>query len=167
MGGRLVRYRGTIPRLRPHALADVGQAMLRIDRMAAKVPLEAPWEAPKARAWDSQTTWSWLRRNMATRGGRDLMEVAVKAVWAAMPADVSFLHFLFYVASAGKLDLLLDTDGGAQQDRFVEGAGGAGRDGGRDTGRPARPVGAGTPHRVDAATRRACTPTASRCAPSG
>ena len=48
MGGRLVRYRGTIPRLRPHALADVGQAMLRIDRMAAKVPLEAPWEAPKA-----------------------------------------------------------------------------------------------------------------------
>ena len=124
MGGRLVRYRGTIPRLRPHALADVGQAMMRIDRMAAKVPLEAPWEAPKAHAWDSQTTWSWLRRNMATRGGRDLMEVAVKAVWAAMPADVSFLHFLFYVASAGKLDLLLDTDGGAQQDRFVEGAGG-------------------------------------------
>jgi monoamine oxidase len=37
---------------------------------------------------------------------------------------VSFLHFLFYVASAGNLDLLLDTDGGAQQDRFVEGAGG-------------------------------------------
>ncbi len=124
MGGRLVRYRGTIPRLRPHALADVGQAMLRIDRMAAKVPLEAPWEAQKAHVWDSQTTWSWLRRNMATRAGRDLMEVAVKAVWAAMPADVSFLHFLFYVASAGKLDLLLDTDGGAQQDRFVEGAGG-------------------------------------------
>ena len=48
----------------------------------------------------------------------------MKAVWAAMPADVSFLHFLFYVASAGKLDLLLDTEGGAQQDRFVEGAGG-------------------------------------------
>jgi monoamine oxidase len=121
--GRLARYTGTIPRLRPHVLADVSQAMLRIDRLAAKVPLEAPWEAPKAIQWDSQTTWSWLRRNMATRGGRDLMEVAVKAVWAAMPADVSFLHFLFYVASAGKLDLLLDTEGGAQQDRFVEGTG--------------------------------------------
>jgi monoamine oxidase len=60
---------------------------------------------------------------MATRGGRTLMEIGVKAVWAAMPADVSFLHFLFYVASAGKMDLLLDTDGGAQQDRFIEGTG--------------------------------------------
>ena len=50
MGGRLVRYRGTIPRLRPHALADVGQAMLRIDRMAAKVPLEAPWERTEGAA---------------------------------------------------------------------------------------------------------------------
>jgi monoamine oxidase len=123
MDGRLVRYRGTIPRLRPHALADVSQAMLRIDRMAAKVPLEAPWTAPKAEQWDSQTTWSWMRRNMATRSGRALLEIGVKAVWAAMPADVSFLHFLFYVASAGRMDLLLDTEGGAQQDRFVRGAG--------------------------------------------
>jgi monoamine oxidase len=123
IGGRLARYTGTIPRLRPHVLADVSQAMLRIDRLAAKVPVEAPWEAAKALQWDSQTTWSWLRRNMATRGGRALMEIGVKAVWAAMPADVSFLHFLFYVASAGKMDLLLDTEGGAQQDRFVEGTG--------------------------------------------
>ena len=47
----------------------------------------------------------------------------MEAVWAAMPADVSLLHFLFYIHSAGGLDLLLDTEGGAQQDRFVEGAG--------------------------------------------
>ena len=47
IGGRLIRYTGTIPRLGPHVLADVGQAMLRLDRMASKVPLEAPWEAPR------------------------------------------------------------------------------------------------------------------------
>ena len=97
--------------------------MLRLDRMAAKVPREAPWTAPKARQWDSQTVWSWMRRNMATPTGREMLEIAVKAVWAAMPADVSLLHMLFYISSAGNLDLLLDTDGGAQQDRFVEGAG--------------------------------------------
>jgi monoamine oxidase len=121
-GGKLIRYTGTIPRLRPHVLADVGQAMLRLDRMASKVPLEAPWTAPKARAWDSQTAWSWMRRNMATAAGRTMLELAVKAVWAAMPADVSLLHVLFYIHSAGSLDLLLDTEGGAQQDRFVTGA---------------------------------------------
>jgi monoamine oxidase len=91
--------------------------------MAAREPVEAPWEAPRAQQWDSQTTWSWQRRNLSTRGGRALMEIGVKAVWAAMPADVSFLHFLFYVAAAGRMDLLLDTEGGAQQDRFVEGTG--------------------------------------------
>jgi monoamine oxidase len=121
--GRLTRYTGTIPRLRPHVMADVGQAMLRLDRMAAKVPVEAPWTAPRAKAWDSQTVWSWMRRNMATPTGREMLELAVKAVWAATPADVSLLHMLFYIASAGNFDLLLDTDGGAQQDRFVEGTG--------------------------------------------
>jgi monoamine oxidase len=121
-GGRLIRYTGTIPRLRPHVLADIGQAMLRLNRMASRVPPEAPWTAPRARQWDSQTTWSWMRRNMATSAGRTMLELAVKAVWAAMPADVSLLHLLFYISSAGSLELLLDTEGGAQQDRFVEGA---------------------------------------------
>jgi monoamine oxidase len=64
-----------------------------------------------------------MRHNMATPTGREMLEIAVKAVWAAMPADVSLLHMLFYIASAGGFDMLLDTDGGAQQDRFVEGAG--------------------------------------------
>jgi monoamine oxidase len=121
-GGRLIRYTGTIPRLAPHVLADVGQAMLRLDRMASKVPLDAPWTAARAKRWDSQTAWSWMQRNMATKAGRAMLELAVKAVWAAMPADVSLLHLLFYIHSAGSLDLLLDTEGGAQQDRFVNGA---------------------------------------------
>jgi monoamine oxidase len=121
-GGKLIRYTGTIPRLGPHVLADIGQAMLRLNRMASKVPREAPWTAPRAKQWDSQTTWSWMRHNMATSSGRTMLELAVKAVWAAMPADVSLLHLLFYISSAGTLELLLDTEGGAQQDRFVEGA---------------------------------------------
>src|SRR3954462_4564439 len=47
--GSLRRYRGTIPRIGPHVLADVAQAQLKIARLAKKVPLDAPWEAPDAR----------------------------------------------------------------------------------------------------------------------
>src|SRR3954470_22877235 len=36
-GGKLRRYRGTIPRISPRALADVGQAQLRLDRLAKRV----------------------------------------------------------------------------------------------------------------------------------
>src|SRR5215211_4708590 len=61
--GKLRRYSGTIPRLSPAVLADVAQAQLKLDRLAKKVPLDAPWNAPNARKLDSQTFWSWLRRN--------------------------------------------------------------------------------------------------------
>src|SRR3954452_8645429 len=120
--GKLTRYRGTIPRIGPHVLADVAQAQLKIDRLAKTIPLEAPWQAPKARKLDSQTFETWLRRNVYTKGGRALLELSIEAVWAAEPADVSLLHVLFYTHSAGGFDVLLDTEGGAQQDRFVGGA---------------------------------------------
>src|SRR3954466_11332468 len=120
--GKLRRYGGTIPRIGPHVLADVAQAQLKIGRLAKTVPLDAPWQAPGARKLDSQTFWSWLRRNLYTSGGRALIELGVQAVWAAQPADGSLLHVLFYCHSGGSFERLLDTEGGAQQDRFVGGS---------------------------------------------
>jgi len=119
---RLVRYRGAIPRMNAAVLIDVAQAQARIDRMAKRVPLDAPWLAPKAELWDSQTFETWLRRNVATSGARELFRILVEAVWAADAADVSLLHLLFYTHSAGGFDDLIGTEGGAQQDRFVGGS---------------------------------------------
>jgi monoamine oxidase len=120
--GKLTRYSGRVPKIGVGVLADVQQAQLKLDRLARRVPLDAPWEAPNAERLDSQTFWSWMRRNVYTRGGRALMEIATEAVWAAEPAEVSLLHMLFYIHSAGSFDLLVETDGGAQQDRFVGGS---------------------------------------------
>ncbi len=122
LDGRLRRYRGAIPRINPAVLLDVAQAQLRLDRMARHVPTDAPWSAPRADAWDGQTMWTWIRRNTVTRAARVLFQLAVEAVWAAHPADVSLLHVLFYTRSAGGFDDLVGTEGGAQQDRFVGGS---------------------------------------------
>jgi monoamine oxidase len=119
---RLIRYRGAIPRINAAVLLDVAQAQARVDRMARQVPLDAPWMAPKAELWDGQTFETWLRRNVATAGARELLRIAVEAVWAADAADVSLLHLLFYTHSAGSFDDLIGTEGGAQQDRFVGGS---------------------------------------------
>ena len=121
-GGRLRRYRGTIPRINPVVLLDVERAQRRLNRMARRVPLDAPWEAPDAAELDGQTAATWLRRNLVTRAGRMLLELGIEAVWAAQPEDMSLLHVLFYIHSAGSLEMLFDTDGGAQQDRFVGGS---------------------------------------------
>jgi monoamine oxidase len=120
--GTARRYRGRIPKLPPHGLADFGQALLRLERMAKKVPAAAPWEARRAQAWDGQTFRTWMRRNLRTRPGRAVMEGVIEAVWAAEPEEVSLLGVLFYIASAGGLETLISTEGGAQQDRFVGGS---------------------------------------------
>jgi monoamine oxidase len=121
-GGRLRRYRGTIPRLNPVVLLDVERAQRRLNRLARRVPLEAPWQAPNADALDGQTVASWMRRNLATKGGLTLLELGIEAVWAAQPEELSLLDLLFYIHSAGNLELMFDTEGGAQQDRFVGGS---------------------------------------------
>lgn len=119
---RIVRYGGTIPKLKPVALAEVGVAMALLDRMARRVGTEAPWTARGARRLDEQTVATFLRRTLRTAEARLAMRLAVESVWACDPADVSLLHLLFYIRSGGSLDLLLDTEGGAQQDRFAGGS---------------------------------------------
>jgi monoamine oxidase len=121
-GGRLRRYSGTIPRINPAVLLDVERAQRRLNRLAGKVPLDAPWEAPHADRLDAQTLATWMRRNLATKGGRVLLELGVESVWAVQPEDMSLLHALFYIHSGGSLEMLFDTEGGAQQDRFVGGS---------------------------------------------
>ena len=121
-GGSLRRYTGTIPRINPVVLLDVERAQRRLNHLARSVPLHAPWETPNAAKLDGQTLATWMRRNLATKPGRMLLELGVEAVWAAQPEDFSLLHALFYIHSAGSLERLFDTEGGAQQDRFVGGS---------------------------------------------
>ncbi len=105
-----------------HVIADLGLAQFRIDRLAAKVPLDAPWSAPKARALDAQTVASWARLNVRTKLGRETLRVMVEAVFSAEPEDISMLHFLFYLHSGKDLDNLLRTGDGAQDSRFHGGS---------------------------------------------
>lgn len=118
---KVVRYQGLVPRLGPHELIDVEIAQRRLNRMAKQIDPAAPWAHPKAHEWDSQTVWSWARQKMLTAGGRDIVEVMIRAIWAAGTADVSVLNVVAYIASAGNFELLAETSGGAQQDRVLTG----------------------------------------------
>lgn len=120
--GRLRHHRGTIPPIGPAVLADMGQAMARLNRMARSVPLDRPWAAPKAARWDATSVRTWMERSMATRGGKEALALAIQSVWAAEPEDFSLLHLLFYTHSGGSLEMLFDTEGGAQDSRFAGGS---------------------------------------------
>jgi monoamine oxidase len=122
VGGRRRRYRGTIPRLGPRILWDVFVARRRIDRLAREVGAEAPWVAERAAEFDRETLAEWCERNVRTRVARELIGLAGRTVWGTGPEEISMLHALFYVAAAGGFDRLIDTEGGAQQDRLDGGA---------------------------------------------
>ncbi len=121
-GGHVRRYAGTVPKLGMLPLLDFGNAIAKLDKMAHQVPLHAPWDAPHAEAWDSLTFASWIEQAMRTRVGRWGMKLFSEAVFAAEPYEFSLLHALFYIHSGGGVERLSNTRGGAQQDRFTEGA---------------------------------------------
>ncbi len=119
--GKLKRYRGTIPMLGPLVMVDYGRADLKLKRLIKRVSAEAPWEAEDADRLDEQSFATWIRGAARTRTAREALATACRAVFSVEPADVSLLHVLFYAASAGGWDDLLDTEGGAQQDRLAGG----------------------------------------------
>jgi len=123
-GGKVRRYRGDIPRISPVALLSAAQAIARLNAMAKKVPVEAPWDAPKAAEWDSLSVRAWLTAgHVPTRLARDLVEATVRACFAAELSEVSLLNWLFLARSAGGVESLMNIAGGYQDSQFEGGVG--------------------------------------------
>lgn len=122
IGGRRTEYTGRIPRLHPVVLADIAQVQWRFDRLAREVAATDPWLAKRAAELDGQTFATWLQRCAKTPSGRAFFRVVTEAVLAAEPEDLSALVAAYYIGAAGGLDAVINTAGGAQQDRVVGGS---------------------------------------------
>jgi monoamine oxidase len=95
-----------------------------MNAMAKKVPVDAPWDAPKAGEWDALSVRAWLSpAHVPTRLARDLVEATVRACFAAELSEVSFLNWLFLVRSAGGIESLMNVAGGYQDAQFEGGVG--------------------------------------------
>jgi monoamine oxidase len=122
IGGRTKRFTGDTFGLPPHVLVEVGISQKRLESMAAKVPLDSPWTAPKAADWDAQSLETWLRRNLRFERSREFWRAITAAIFSAEASEMSLLHFLFYCHSGGMLDRLMGTAEGAQRSRIVGGS---------------------------------------------
>ena len=120
--GEVKRYGGDDFALPEDALADVGETQQRLAGMMAEVPLNEPWRAAQAAAWDAQTLDGWLVANSKTEVGLGYWRTLVPALFSAEASEMSLLHFLFYCRSGGALDRLVATSGGAQESRLEGGS---------------------------------------------
>jgi monoamine oxidase len=123
---RLTTATGASPYFRPPATVAGSSALSAIgtlDGLAQSVPLDAPWTAPNADALDASTIESWLVENVSRDDARDLLRLAVESVYAAGPGEVSFLDLLASIrGSGGSFFIEINTEGGAQDSRFVGGS---------------------------------------------
>jgi len=120
--GRLRHYRGRVPWLGARATAEIALTWLRLDRAARRIDPAAPWLARHASALDGQTFADWLAERLSGRTASNFYQVVTEAVFAAGPGELSALWALHYIAAAGGLDRLVNTSGGAQQDRVTGGS---------------------------------------------
>ncbi|HVW82249.1 MAG TPA: FAD-dependent oxidoreductase [Mycobacteriales bacterium] len=114
----------------PTILPDVVAVIPLIDQLATTIPVDAPWEAVNAGPYDRETLDTWLRSVAvgATNKFMGVVSAAFESLVGAEPREVSLLDALAYVSTAtdgstpGTFERLIDTRGGAQAQRFVEGS---------------------------------------------
>jgi monoamine oxidase len=133
--GRVTTYSDSTPLLGtappdPTILPDIVAVIPLIDQLATSIPPDKPWEAPNAAQYDRETLDTWLR-SVAVGETDKFMKVvsaAFEALVGSEAREVSMLDALAYVATAtdgsspGTFERLIDTRGGAQAERFVEGS---------------------------------------------
>lgn len=105
-------------------LAELEKVLRRLDELAAEVPVQAPWEAPRALEWDTITAGYWYDSQGLSPVARTLVEICTVGILAVPTAEVSFLHLLFTIQTCGVTsELFAESEGGAQTTRFVGGTG--------------------------------------------
>jgi monoamine oxidase len=123
-GGHIRRYTGLIPKIGPLAVLTIALAQARIDLLAKRVPLDAPWKARRAKEWDARTLADWFEGSgLRNPAGRDLFEMAVRGLFTSELSQTSFLHLLFLVRAHGSIGALFSIKGGAQENLVDGGAG--------------------------------------------
>ena len=122
-GGKVTRFEAPLLPLPVTDLTEIAATITQFDLMAAEVPVDAPWTAPQAAAWDAQTVATWLDDNIITAGARAALDVMTGGALCAAPRELSLLHYLFLVASTGGAERLISIKGGVLESRVVGGTG--------------------------------------------
>jgi monoamine oxidase len=114
------RYRGN-PKVGLLALVSLGLAFWRLDRMAERVPIDAPWNAIGARELDAQTLGAWFDSpwNVPSATARKLIRTTMTVLFCVNPDEVSLLGSLVLARGGGSFEYYVDS--GITETHLVDG----------------------------------------------
>lgn len=119
--GRVRPYDGLFFPVSPAALEEVFGAIFAINVLASTVPLEAPWTAPDAEAWDSISAGVFARENVRDPEAFAVVMGNLTTIFGLNPFAVSFLHLLWESRSAGGVEKFGAVPGGSAELRIAGG----------------------------------------------
>ncbi|MEU1205831.1 flavin monoamine oxidase family protein [Nocardia sp. NPDC005825] len=119
--GTLTQYGDETFGLSDAAALEVGRLQAELEALAETVSLSSPWTTEHAAELDRRTLDEWLRTNTGNDEALAFWDAVVPGLFSAETAEMSLLHFLFYIKSAGMIDILVGVTGGAQELRVVGG----------------------------------------------
>ncbi len=119
--GKTSHYTGTIPKIGILSLLDLGNAIKQLEKLAATIDTQQPWQHPQAERYDEMTLRTWIRQHTHTEAARHVMEIGIQTVFAAESSEISLLFALFYLRSGDNLETLISITNGAQQTILKEG----------------------------------------------
>lgn len=111
------------PPLAEDTFMEFASAIGQLETMAQTLDPDAPWTAEQASHWDAQTFRTFIEDTAKDADARALLELIAGGVFTASSDELSLLHVLFYIRSAGSLSpMLTDVIGGAQESRIAGGS---------------------------------------------
>lgn len=124
--GTRVGYAGAAPATGP-GIPEYERITALLDRLADTVDVDSPWQTQRFAEFDGHSAESFFRSETGDEDALRRLVLAVQGVWCAEPSEISLFHVLFYIASAGGYEQLMETRDCAQDSRFTEGADGPAR----------------------------------------
>ncbi|CAL1529994.1 unnamed protein product [Lymnaea stagnalis] len=100
---------------------DMNNMIRQFEKMGAQVPLDSPWNAPKAKEWDRMTVQQFIDRHAWTRAGKYLISDSIRLNNTIGPHEVSLLYILWHYRTVEGIHMINATEGGAQETKIVGG----------------------------------------------
>lgn len=117
------RYKGLFAPIGLDALASLGLALEQLNDIAARVPIDRPWEAHDADELDAQTLGEWIASslNVPFEKARILLRATMSTLFSGDPSEVSLLGSMLLACGGGEDGFNYYIDSGITEQYLVDG----------------------------------------------
>ena len=114
IGGKRLTANGEAIGFDPQTQEEYDQIIRVLTRLSDQVPLDTPWNTPRAEEYDQMTADDWFMSQTQNHAILGFLRAFVRSVFTADAYQISLLYLLFYLHSGDNYDTLYGFENAAQ-----------------------------------------------------